>query len=103
MSSDPATDMALFFHEFTNQGPGFGIIMEEMVHPAHKVLTDLLMEHYPAMTLEKATLCIVSLMAQVVHFTRNRPVMKSINVPNTCELSADALCDHIIELTFHGL
>lgn len=99
----PETDMALFFHEFTSQGPGFPIILEEMIHPAHKVLTGLLIENYPGMTIDKATLCIGSLMAQVVHFIRNRPVMEAINEQSANRLSADSLCDHIIELTFHGL
>jgi AcrR family transcriptional regulator len=99
----PETDMALFFNELTTQGPGFETIMEEMIHPTHKVLTELLIENYPEMTPEKATLCIGSLMAQVVHFIRNRPVMKSINDRNDYANSVEELCDHIVDLTFHGL
>jgi AcrR family transcriptional regulator len=99
----PETDMALFFNEFATQGPGFTIIMEEMIHPTHKILSGLLIDSYHGMTAEKATLCIGSLMGQMVQFIRNRPIMKSINDRNDYPPSVEDLCDHIVDLTFHGL
>ena len=96
-------DVAIFFRELSNPGPGFDIILEEMIKPTHKVLTELFMANVPAMTKEKATLSIFSLMGQMMHVVRGGKIIPRLLEKELDEEFVDKICDHIVDYSLWGM
>ncbi len=96
-------DVAIFFRELSNPGPGFDIILEEMIRPTHKVLVELFTENVPGMTEEKATLSIFSLMGQMMHVVRGGKIIPRLLERKLDEGLVDKICDHIVDYSLWGM
>ena len=96
-------DIALFFREMSTPGPGFDIILREMIEPTQAVMTGILLREVPTMTPERARLCLASIMAQVAHFARTRKVFSRIFGRPYDEAAAAAVADHIVRFSLRGI
>jgi AcrR family transcriptional regulator len=96
-------DTLLFFREMTTPGPGFEIIMKEMIEPNQKELGALLLTHIPGMTRERAVWCIVSMMGMAVHFLRARRVVSALVGREYDESLMDEMADHIVRFSLWGM
>lgn len=96
-------DTLLFFREMTTPGPGFEIIMKEMIEPNQKELGALLLRHVPGMTPERAVWCIASMMGMAVHFLRARRVISALVGREYDESLMDEMADHIVRFSLWGM
>jgi AcrR family transcriptional regulator len=99
----PNNEMALFFREFSSPGLSFDIIMSEMVEPTHNALTRVLTSYIPGLTNEAATLCIVSLMGQIIHFVKGEAVFSRFGGKEYDPKMVDTIVEHILSFSLRGL
>jgi hypothetical protein len=96
-------DVLLFFREMTTPGPGFEIMVKEMVEPVQRELRALLLRHVPGMTRERAVLCIASMMGQMIHFLRARRLISALVGREYDEGFLDEITDHIVQNSLRGM
>lgn len=99
----PDRDIALFFREISTPGPGFDIMMEEMIGPTHYAMCEILMRAVPGLSQHKATLCITSLFGQMVHFVRARVVVSRLTGEDYTKAFLDEITDHVVRFSLAGI
>ncbi len=96
-------DIPFFFREISNPGPGFSIIVEEMIHPTQKAFHEIISRNYPNMSREDINLCLSSLMGQLVHFVRAKEVIQVILGREYNAEMIDEISKHVVKFTMAGL
>ena len=96
-------DLTIFFREIYAPGPGFPVIMKEMVGPTKQAVLKIFKRDLPGISEEKATLCLGSIMAQIYHFSRlNETATKSLGFGGDT-LKTNRLAEHIVTFSLHGI
>lgn len=98
-----AVDLPLVFREISSPGPGFEIIVEEMIRPNHDLLFKHIRREYPTISPERASMCIASLIGQIIHFIRARKVLESLFDREYDPEFASRISKHIVEFSIAGM
>ncbi|PLX45301.1 MAG: hypothetical protein C0609_03445 [Deltaproteobacteria bacterium] len=98
-----AVDLPLVFREMSSPGPGFEIIVEEMIRPNHDLLFKHIRREYPSISPERASMCIASLIAQIIHFIRARKVLESLFGREYDTDFTSRISQHIVEFSLAGM
>ncbi len=102
-----AAEGGLFFRvvarEMESPGPAFDILVAEMIRPTQETLQAAVLREVPGMTPARATLCVASLMGQMIHFVRARRVISELLGRAYTDALVEELCEHVASFTLAGM
>jgi AcrR family transcriptional regulator len=93
----------LVFREMASPGPAFEYLMENIAEPNSRELAEPIRRVAPGLSDEKALLCVVSLMGQLLHFVRARSIIERLCGRNYDEAFVEELCDHVVKFSLDGI
>jgi AcrR family transcriptional regulator len=95
--------LQLVSQEMSEQGLAADIFLGEVVMPIHKLLKDAISRARPGLSGEKASLCIASVVGQMMHFVRARDVIKHAVGRGYSKEFVEEIIEHITEFSLRGI
>jgi AcrR family transcriptional regulator len=89
--------------EMSEGGMALDMLVKELVTPVHRTMKDAVMRARPVLSDREATLCIVSIIGQVLHFIRAREVVKKLTGSGYSREFVEEIVDHITEFSLKGI
>jgi len=95
--------LQLISKEMSEQGLASDIFLQDMVMPIHKILKDAISRARPELSVEKVSMCIASVVGQMMHFVRARDVIKHVVGRGYSREFIEDIIEHITEFSLRGI
>jgi len=79
------------------------MFIEEMVEPIQKMMVRAMRSIYPKMSINTATMCLHSLVAQLIHLVQTRKFFTEAGRVNTVMSDMDRLAEHTVQFSAAGV
>ena len=79
------------------------MFIEEMVEPIQQMMVRAMRSIYPKMSINTATMCLHSLVAQLIHLVQTRKFFTEAGRGNTVMSDMERLAEHIVQFSAAGV
>jgi AcrR family transcriptional regulator len=102
-SNDAERCCNLVSSEMAEAGVAVDVLVKEMVAPIHRVMKDAISRARPGLSDEKISLCIASVVGQVIHFARAREIIRRLTGRNYNRKFIEDIIEHITDFSLKGI
>ena len=93
----------LFNREMSDPQLPPSMFIQEMVEPIQQMMVRAMQSIYPGMAADAATMCLHSLVAQLIHLVQTRQFFAEAGRVNTVMADLDRLVEHIVQFSAAGV
>ncbi len=96
-------DLALIYREISSPGPAFEIVLRQVVWPTRELFLRAVKQVAPGLDDERVTLCLLSIMGQLVHFIKARRVVSELIGKEYDDATLKRIADHVVCFSLGGI
>lgn len=93
----------LMSREVLTGGVGVEVLVKEAIGPVHKLMKEAIMRALPDIPEEKASLAVISMIGQTLHFVKGREVIRRLTGRGYSKEFVNSIIDHIVDFSSGGL